>query len=225
MVLPPGPARSRARRPISPASVTPGGLLDGRRRRTGLGLRRGDAPRRRRPPSAAGRRRRPRTDADPAGLLDRRRAGRVFAFGDARFLGGVDGGALAKGETVTSMSTTRTGAGYWLFTTRGRALPFGDARFYGDMSKVALNGPVLDSIPTPTGLGLLHGRRRRRDLHLRRRPVRRVDGRQPPQRPRPVPGPRPRPRRATGWWHPTAACSPSTHRSGARWATSGSTSP
>src|SRR5205085_2057425 len=73
--------------------------------------------------------------------------------GDARYLGGVPAGALAKGEKVTSMSTTRTGAGYWLFTTRGRALPFGDARFYGDMAKVALNGPVLDSIPTPSGNG------------------------------------------------------------------------
>jgi beta-propeller uncharacterized protein DUF5122 len=79
--------------------------------------------------------------------------GRVFGFGDARYLGGVAGGALAKGEKVTSMSTTRTGGGYWLFTTKGRALPFGDARFYGDMSKVALNGPVLDSIPTPSGNG------------------------------------------------------------------------
>jgi hypothetical protein len=79
--------------------------------------------------------------------------GRVHTFGDARFLGGVDGAVLARGESVTSMSTTRSGAGYWLFTTRGRALPFGDARFYGDMSKVALNGPVLDSIPTPSGLG------------------------------------------------------------------------
>jgi hypothetical protein len=79
--------------------------------------------------------------------------GRVFSFGDARFLGGLDGGGLARGESVTSLSKTRSGAGYWLFTTRGRALPFGDARFHGDMSKVALNGPVLDSIPTPSGLG------------------------------------------------------------------------
>jgi hypothetical protein len=79
--------------------------------------------------------------------------GRVFGFGDARYVGGVAAGALAKGEKVTSMSTTRTGAGYWLFTSRGRALPFGDAHFYGDMAKVALNGPVLDSIPTPSGNG------------------------------------------------------------------------
>jgi hypothetical protein len=79
--------------------------------------------------------------------------GRVYGFGDARYHGGVAGGALAKGEKVTSMSTTRTGAGYWLFTNRGRVLPFGDARHHGDMAKVALNGPVLDSIPTPSGNG------------------------------------------------------------------------
>ncbi|HEV7862845.1 MAG TPA: hypothetical protein VGR20_09100 [Acidimicrobiia bacterium] len=80
-------------------------------------------------------------------------AGRVFTFGDARYFGGVDTRRLAKGETVTSLSSTRSGAGYWIFTTRGRVLPFGDARSYGDMSAVALNGPVLDSIPTPSGLG------------------------------------------------------------------------
>ena len=79
--------------------------------------------------------------------------GRVFGLGDARYFGGVDGGRLSRGEKVTSMSTTRTGEGYWLFTTRGRALPFGDAKFYGDMGKVTLNGPVLDSIPSPSGNG------------------------------------------------------------------------
>jgi hypothetical protein len=79
--------------------------------------------------------------------------GKVFGFGDARYFGGVAGGSLARGEKVTSMSASRTGGGYWLFTTRGRAVPFGDARFYGDMAKVALNGPVLDSIPTPSGNG------------------------------------------------------------------------
>jgi hypothetical protein len=79
--------------------------------------------------------------------------GRVFSFGDARFLGGLDGGVLAREEEVTSLSATRTGGGYWLFTTRGRVVPFGDARFLGDMSRVQLNGPVLDSIPTPSGQG------------------------------------------------------------------------
>ena len=44
---------------------------------------------------------------------------------------------------------------YWLFTDRGRAIPFGDPGFYGGLPELGLvpNGPVLDSIPTPTGGG------------------------------------------------------------------------
>ena len=80
-------------------------------------------------------------------------AGRVHAYGDAGHHGSADAGRLAAGERVTSLSTTRTGRGYWLFTDRGRVLPFGDAAFLGDMSAVRLNGPVLDSIPTPSGNG------------------------------------------------------------------------
>ena len=115
---------------------------------------------------------------------------------------------------------------------------------------------------TPTGTGLLDGGRRRRHLLLRRRPVLRVDGRQPLNKPivgmaatptgtgywmvaadggifsfgdAPFYGsmggtrstspswawpPHP-PARATGWWPPTAASSPSaTPRSTARWAAS-----
>src|SRR5207245_10965053 len=74
-------------------------------------------------------------------------------FGAARRLGYVNRSALTGGEKVSSLSATPSGAGYWIFTTKGRVLPFGDARFFGDMSAVALNGPVLDSIPTPSGLG------------------------------------------------------------------------
>jgi len=79
--------------------------------------------------------------------------GTVYPFGDAKKLGGVDAGRLAPGETVTSLSATPTGNGYWVFTTRGRAVTFGDAMFFGDVSRVNLNGPVLDSVPTPTGKG------------------------------------------------------------------------
>jgi len=79
--------------------------------------------------------------------------GRVYAFGDAVGRGSVDRAKLVAGETVTSLSATRNDGGYWIFTTRGRVLPFGDAVHYGDMSAVKLNGPVLDSIPTPSGKG------------------------------------------------------------------------
>jgi hypothetical protein len=76
-------------------------------------------------------------------------AGNVFAFGDAAYAGG--GPGLNAGETVTSIS--RAPSGYWLFTTKGRVISYGGAPAYGDMSATKLNGPVLDSIPTPTGQG------------------------------------------------------------------------
>ena len=79
-------------------------------------------------------------------------SGHVHAIGDAPYLGGLDG-ALAFGEAVTSISRTAGGRGYWLFTTKGRVVPFGDAPHLGDMSGVRLNGPVLDSIPSPSGAG------------------------------------------------------------------------
>jgi trimeric autotransporter adhesin len=79
--------------------------------------------------------------------------GAVTTHGDAGFFGAPAANILARGETVTSLSATPTGRGYWIFTSRGRAMNFGDAAFYGDMSKVTLNGPVLDSIPTTSGRG------------------------------------------------------------------------
>ncbi|HET9772850.1 MAG TPA: VCBS repeat-containing protein, partial [Acidimicrobiia bacterium] len=79
--------------------------------------------------------------------------GTVTARGDALWYGNVDAGALAKEERVTSLSATPTGRGYWLFTNLGRVVAQGDATWMGDMSRVRLNGPVLDSIPTPTGRG------------------------------------------------------------------------
>jgi hypothetical protein len=79
--------------------------------------------------------------------------GVVTTRGDAVSFGAPAAAGLAKGETVTSLSATPTGRGYWIFTNKGRVMNFGDAAFYGDMSKVTLNGPVLDSIPTTTGKG------------------------------------------------------------------------
>jgi myo-inositol-hexaphosphate 3-phosphohydrolase len=79
-------------------------------------------------------------------------AGHVYGM-NARWLGNADTSKLVAGEKVTSLSSTPSGNGYWIFTTRGRVLPVGDAVFHGDMSAVALNGPVLDSIPSASGNG------------------------------------------------------------------------
>ena len=64
---------------------------------------------------------------------------------------------LQVGEQAASLSATPSGRGYWVFTNRGRVLAFGDAPFLGDVSAVKLNGPVLGSVATPSGRGLLHG--------------------------------------------------------------------
>lgn len=60
---------------------------------------------------------------------------------------------LRSGESVSTISATPSGNGYWLFTNQGRAFAYGDASFYGDMSGTALNGPVVASVATPTGHG------------------------------------------------------------------------
>jgi hypothetical protein len=79
--------------------------------------------------------------------------GRVYTFGDAVARGSVDRAKLAAGEKVTSLSATSDDAGYWIFTNRGRVLTFGNAAHLGDVSALALAGPVLDSIVTPSGKG------------------------------------------------------------------------
>ncbi len=80
-------------------------------------------------------------------------AGQVYAFGDARYLGGADPSAFLAGQRVTSISATPTGKGYWLFTADGRALRFGDAQLFGDLHSMHLNGRIVGSIATPTGHG------------------------------------------------------------------------
>ncbi|MEO1064366.1 MAG: hypothetical protein AAFZ07_23345 [Actinomycetota bacterium] len=71
--------------------------------------------------------------------------------------------ALQASEMVTSLSVTPGGDGYWLFTDRGRVHVFGDALSWGDLSTTLdpsgvpisdlLNGPIVGSVPTPTGNG------------------------------------------------------------------------
>jgi hypothetical protein len=91
-------------------------------------------------------------DLEPSGtgngywVLDDR--GGVHAYGDALDLGDA---ALVAGEKATSLSAT--GKGYWVFTSTGRVLAFGDAKHFGDMAGTRLNGPVLDSVATPSGKG------------------------------------------------------------------------
>jgi hypothetical protein len=77
--------------------------------------------------------------------------GEVYTAGAANWFGNAP--SLGPGESVTSISGTRSGEGYWLFTNHGRVVPFGDATWFGDIAGARLNGPVLDAVATPTGAG------------------------------------------------------------------------
>ena len=67
------------------------------------------------------------------------------------------------------------GNGYWLVAADGGIFNYGSANFYGSAGSLHLNKPVVGMAPTPDGQGLLAGRLRRGDLHLRRHPLLRVD--------------------------------------------------
>ena len=80
------------------------------------------------------------------------RSGHVFSFGDAKYFGGarIDGvGRDGHEHQLARQPVRATGCS----RLAGACSACGDAHFYGDMSKVALNGPVLDSVATPSGHG------------------------------------------------------------------------
>ena len=92
--------------------------------------------------------------------------GGIFAFGDAGFHGSMGGRPLAR--PVVAMAPTPTGKGYWLIAADGGIFAFGDAGFHGSMGGRPLEHPVVGR-RGPDEPRLLAGRRRRRDLRLRRR--------------------------------------------------------
>jgi len=147
----------------------------------------------------------------------------VHAVGDAPHLGDVDRRVLAAGEKITSvghpvrrrlLDLHHPGPGAPLWR---RPVPRRHVGGGAEWSCARLD-------PHPIGPRLRHGRLRRRHLRLRRRPLHRIDGRPPPQRPSAVSRARQRPIRPTGSSPPSAGSSPSTRHSGAPWAASRSTS-
>ena len=77
--------------------------------------------------------------------------GAVFAFGDARFYGGVNG--LALHAPIVGMAATPSGRGYILLGADGGIFTFGDAHFYGSTGGMHLNARVLDLAMTASGHG------------------------------------------------------------------------
>jgi secreted trypsin-like serine protease len=86
--------------------------------------------------------------------------GDIIGRGAAAELGGVDLRALTKpDERVTTLSAAPDGNGVWVFTSAGRVISFGSALPAAHMRGAAavlaltLQGPVVDSMATPTGRG------------------------------------------------------------------------
>jgi len=76
--------------------------------------------------------------------------GSVFTFGNAPYLGGLNGGVASP---VIDIIATPDNAGYWLVTANGTVRAFGDAGSYGDMSGHQLNGGIIAMAATPDGGG------------------------------------------------------------------------
>ena len=81
--------------------------------------------------------------------------GQVHALGTAAHHGDlltapVD---LEPAEVPSTLSALPDDSGYWIFTNAGRVIAYGAAEHYGDVAHLDLNGPIIDSIATPTGRG------------------------------------------------------------------------
>ena len=77
--------------------------------------------------------------------------GGVFAFGNARYRGGMGSASLA--AVVVGLADTTDGQGYWEVAADGGVFAFGNARYYGGLAGRALAAPVVGMATTPDGLG------------------------------------------------------------------------
>ena len=115
--------------------------------------------------------------------------------------------AMAASESAPPVTPVAT-KGYWLVASDGGIFTYGDAAFYGSTGATHPQQAHRGDGGHARRQGLLAGGLRRWHLRLRRRRLLRLD-----RRPRPSTSPswawRRRPTaRATGWWPPTAASSP-----------------
>jgi hypothetical protein len=123
--------------------------------------------------------------------------GKVYGFGNAQKYG--DAG-LTPGTSAADLEPTPTGHGYWVVDDAGGVASFGDAVYRGSPDSVTIKGDekVTSLSSTSTGKGYWMFTNKGRVLTFGDA----THG------------------SATGWWRRTAASSPSTLPSGARWAAS-----
>ena len=96
------------------------------------------------------------SNPDKSGYWIALRNGDVSAFGGARSHGSVRD-RLPAGVTldapIVSMSSSRTGKGYYLLGGDGGVFGFGDASFYGSTGGIPLAAPVVAMAANPAGRG------------------------------------------------------------------------
>jgi hypothetical protein len=73
--------------------------------------------------------------------------GAVYAFGDARYFGGMNGRHLNR--PIVGMAATPDAGGYWLVAADGGVFSFGDATFDGSMGGKPLNRPIVGMTSDP----------------------------------------------------------------------------
>ena len=144
----------------------------------------------------------------PSGLPGgrcRRQCGRVRRRRSVRL-----GRSLPLAAPIAGMAATTDGGGYWLASADGRVFAYGDAGFHGSMGGRRLNGPIVGIAATADGGGYWLVAADGGVFAFGDAAIPRVDGRRKPLNAPRWSGSRPRRSgRATGWWPPTAGCSPS----------------
>ena len=77
--------------------------------------------------------------------------GGVFAYGDARYFGGMAGKPL--NAPVVGLAPCRGADGYWLVSRDGGVFAFGAAPYFGSAARTQLRAPIVDIERTPSGQG------------------------------------------------------------------------
>ncbi len=78
--------------------------------------------------------------------------GQVYAYGGAKYYGGLGGQHLNK--PIVSMASTPDGRGYWLFAADGGVFAFGDAPFSGSAGGTGASAPVVGGVSSQGGTGV-----------------------------------------------------------------------
>ena len=101
--------------------------------------------------------------------------GGIFAYGNAKYYGST--GGMHLNQPIVGMARTRAGKGYWLVASDGGMFTFGDAQLPRIDGRFPSQPADRGHGPDAERQGLLVGRERRWDVHVRRRALLRLDGR------------------------------------------------